>query len=183
MRHAAEFSETWPMIPEDPLPFLRAMGDFHMTARSIVCTSGEKVGNARCGRQRFIRWAVASLDRFEPKVFNGATGDHIEILLPEGKDSVNRHFNFGATPVTNIRKATGLAFWEIGVWCCISNACKTAADISLLADTSPKQAQEWRRTREVVLHQATDRWSMWPLTLPDVLAEWCNPTDDVNEAI
>ena len=67
IRHAAEFSEMWPMSPEDPLPFLRAMGDFYMKARNILCTSGEKVSNARCGRQRFIRWAVASLDRFEPR--------------------------------------------------------------------------------------------------------------------
>ena len=82
-RRASEFNEMWPMSPEDPLQFLCAVGDFYTTARSMLCTSGEKVSNARCGRQRFIRWAVASLDRFELKVFNGVTYDHIETLLPE----------------------------------------------------------------------------------------------------
>ena len=92
-------------------------------------------------------------------------------------------FNFGTATVTNIRKVTDLAFWEVCMWCCLLKACNTDADISLLAGTSPKKAQEWRRTREVVLHQARDRWSTWPLTLPDVLAECCIPTDDVNEAV
>ena len=53
-----------------------------------------------------------------------------------------------------------------------------AADIARLARTTPKQALQWRRTREVALHQAPDRWSMWPLILPDALATWCLAADD-----
>jgi hypothetical protein len=89
LRHAGEFGETWPSSPGDPLPVLRAWGDFYIMARSSCCTAagdGSKLSNAKYGRQNFVHWALACLGKQSPDVFSGVKYRDVESLLPDGKE-------------------------------------------------------------------------------------------------
>ena len=183
LRHAGEFGETWPSSSGDPCPFLRAMGDFYIMARSSCCTAvrdgGGKISNAKYGRANFVRWAVACLDQQSPDVFSGVTYREIEAILPDEKDHVRRHFDFGDAQLATVRAIADMAFWEVSLWCCLLNAVPDAMlDITHLAGISPKFAVGWRRDREYELHQAANRSRMWPLVLPNAFSAWHQATTD-----
>ena len=73
------------------------MGDFYIMARSSCCTAagdGGKLSNAKYGRQNFVRWALACLDKQSPDVFSGVKYRDVESLLPDEKEYVSRHLKF-----------------------------------------------------------------------------------------
>ena len=118
------------------------------------------------------------MDKQSIDVFSGVKYRDVESLLPDEKEYVSRHFNFGDAPLTSVRAIADMAFWEVSLWCCLLGAIPDAMpDITHLAGISPKLAVEWRRTREHELRQAADRLRMWPLVLPDVLSAWHPATD------